>query len=72
MNNDKIEKREAKLLFHIVREKYGNYLNVDELNEVFCEVKSLVEAAEALRSVKLEYWDEPSSIFLPYRSDIVR
>ena len=58
---------ESEILFGIVRKRYGDRLNDDELEEVRKGVDALVEAAESLRAVKLENGDEPFSVFTPYR-----
>jgi len=62
-------KGERELLFEVVRIKYGDRLTSDELEEVKKGVDRIFEAVEKLRAVKLENWDEPFSIFRPYRKD---
>ncbi len=62
-------KPESEILFGIVRERYGDRLNDDELEEVRKGVDALAEAAESLREVKLENGDEPFSVFTPYRGE---
>ncbi len=62
-------KPESEILFGIVRERYGDRLNDDELEEVRKGVDALAEAAESLRKVKLENGDEPFSVFTPYRGE---
>lgn len=63
------ENREAWALFNLVRDRYGDRLSPEELEEVRKGVEAVVEAAEALRSVKLENRDEPFSVFKPYRRE---
>ena len=60
---------ESEILFGMVRGRYGDRLNDDELEEVRKGVDALVEAAESLRAVKLENGDEPFSVFTPYRRE---
>ena len=60
---------ESEILFGMVRGRYGDRLNDDELEEVRKGVDALVEAAESLRAVKLENSDEPFSVFTPYRGE---
>ena len=60
---------ESEVLFSMVQERYGDRLNSEELEEVRKGVESIVEAAEALRAVKLENGDEPFSNFTPYRKE---
>ncbi len=59
--------KEAELLFEMVRDRYGDRLSAEELEEVRKGVKGIAEAAEALRSVKLGNDTEPFSIFKPYK-----
>ena len=61
--------KEAEFLFQMVRDPYGDRLNAEELEEVRNGVKSIAEAAEALRSVKLGNGTEPFSIFKPYKKE---
>ena len=50
----------------MVKSRYGDRLDTDQLDEVREGVDAIVEAAQALRSVKLEGGDEPMSVFTPY------
>ena len=59
--------KEAGFLFEMVKDRYGDLLSVDELEEVRKGVEGIAKAAEALRSVKLGNGTEPFSIFKPYR-----
>ncbi len=61
--------KEAEFLFQMVRDRYGDRLNAEELEEVRKGVKGIMEAAEALRSVKLGNGTEPFSIFKPYKKE---
>jgi hypothetical protein len=60
---------EFEILFQLVKEKYGDRLTTEELNEVKNGVEKVAEIAEALRRVKLGNWDEPFSIFKPYKEE---
>ncbi len=66
MSNSEIEDTEAQALFQMVRSRYGDRLDADQLEEVREGVDTLVEAARALRSVKLGDGDEPMPVFKPY------
>jgi len=59
--------KESEFLFDMVRDRYGNRLSAEELEEVRKGVEGIVKAAEALRSVKLGNGTEPFSLFKPYR-----
>ncbi len=66
MSDHKAEDTEAQALFQMVRGRYGDRLDADQLDEVREGVDAIVEAAQALRSVKLSNGDEPMSVFAPY------
>ncbi len=65
--SDDSGQREAELMFDVVRERYGERLDDDQLEEVKKGVEGIFEAAESLRKIKLENGDEPFSMFVPYR-----
>jgi hypothetical protein len=58
---------EAETLFRLVEQLYGSRLTGDELDEVRKGVERIVEASAELRAVRLGNWDEPFSVFSPYR-----
>ena len=58
--------KESETLFKLVRDRYGDRLSLEELEEVRKGVERITETAKALREVKLENWDEPFSIFKPF------
>lgn len=55
-------------LFNFVKSTYGDRLTTEELEEVRKGVERIIEMADALRSVKLDYRDEPLPLFKPYRA----
>ncbi len=61
--------KEAEFLFQMVRDRYGDRLSAEELEEVRKGVMGVAEAAEALRSVKLGNGTEPFSTFEPYKKE---
>jgi len=69
MSNCKGKKNESEVLFKMVQNRYGDRLSGEELEELRKGVEKITETAEALRSVKLENWDEPFSVFKPYRRE---
>ncbi len=69
MSSHKKQNDESEILFKIVQNRYGERLSPEELEEVRKGVERITETAEALRSVKLENWDEPFFIFKPYRRE---
>jgi hypothetical protein len=60
---------EAETLFNLVKEKHGDRIAPDELEEVRKAVERIVESSMELREVELGNWDEPFSVFKPYRRD---
>jgi hypothetical protein len=67
--SDNVSGKESEHLFSIIEDRYGNRLTKDQLDEVRSGVNRLTEAAKALREVRLENWDEPFSIFRPYKGE---
>ena len=61
---------EADALFEIVRQRYGDRLAPEQLDEVRRIVHAQVEAARALRSARLTNADEPFQTFAPYREPL--
>jgi hypothetical protein len=60
---------EADALFEIVRQRYGDRLTPEQLDDVRKIVKAQVEAARALRAKRLTNADEPMQPFAPYRAE---
>jgi len=60
---------EADALFEIVRRRYGDRLTPELLDEVRTIVQAQVEAARALRAMRLTNADEPMQPFAPYRAE---
>jgi hypothetical protein len=60
---------EADALFEIVRQRYGDRLTPEQLDDVRKIVKAQVEAARALRAMRLTNADEPMQPFAPYRAE---
>ena len=53
----------------LVRERYGSRLSADELAGVRTAIEGIVQAAHALRAVRLSNADEPGQPFAAYRAD---
>lgn len=60
---------EAETLFSLVKGKYGDKIASDELEEVRKAVEKIVESSMELREFELGNWDEPFSVFKPYRRE---
>jgi len=60
---------EIDALFALVRERYGDRLTPDQLEELRKGIEATAEAMRALRAVRLQNSDEPFPPFVPYRAD---
>jgi len=60
---------EVDRLLAIVQDRYGSRLSPAQLEEVKKGVESIVQAAAALRAVRLHNSDEPAQPFVPFRAD---
>jgi hypothetical protein len=60
---------EGDALFEIVRQRYGDRLTREQLDELRGIVQAQVEAARALRAVRLTNADEPMQPFAPHREE---
>ena len=60
---------ETDALFEIVRQRYGDRLTREQLDELSRIVQAQVEAARALRLMRLINADEPMQPFAPYRAE---
>ena len=58
---------EVEQLFALVRQRYGDRLTPAQLEEVKKGVEGIVQAARALRAVRLTNDDEPMQPFVPFR-----
>jgi hypothetical protein len=56
---------DALALAMIVRRRYGQHLNADQLKEITEELDSRIQSGERLKAAKLENGDEPDVIFHP-------
>ena len=52
-----------------MRERYGGRLSAEELEGVRVAIAGIVQAARALRAVRLTNADEPGQRFAAYRAD---
>lgn len=60
---------DGKFLFDMLKRRYGERLNPEELEEVKKGVDNIQQIADKLRSVNLKNSDEPPARFVPYRKD---
>jgi len=60
---------EVEQLFALVQARYRDRLTPAQLDEVRKGVEAVVQAARALRAVRLPSGDEPMQPFVPFRAD---
>ena len=56
-------------MMELVRERYGERLTEEQLEQVEIGLKRVMEAGKALRDTPLENSDEPYNVFRPYRRE---
>ena len=59
---------EVDTMLALVRERYGSRLSADELDGIRTAIEGIVQAAHALRAVRLTNADEPGQPFAAYRA----
>ena len=69
MSEPEAVRAEVETLFTLVRERYGDRLDAEQLAGVRTAIVGIVQAARALRAVRLTNGDEPGQPFTPYRAD---
>ena len=60
---------EVETMLALVRERYGSRLDADQLAGVRTAIEGIVQAARALRVVRLTNADEPAQPFAAYRAE---
>lgn len=60
---------EVETMLALVRERYGSRLSPDELAGVRTGIEGIVQAAHALRAVRLSNGEEPGQAFAAYRAE---
>ena len=61
-------RQEVEAMLALVRERYGSRLSAEELGAVRTAIEGIVQAAHALRAVRLTSADEPGQPFVAYRA----
>jgi len=61
---------EVETMLALVRERYGSRLDAEQLAGVRTAIEGIVQAARALRAVRLSNADEPAPPFAAYRADL--
>ncbi|HKX06129.1 MAG TPA: hypothetical protein VJX71_26795 [Methylomirabilota bacterium] len=60
---------EVETMLALVRDRYGSRLSPDELAGVRTAIEGIVQAAHALRAVRLGNGEEPGQAFGAYRAE---
>jgi len=60
---------EVETMLALVRERYGSRLAPEEVEGVRTAIEGIVQAAHALRAVRLTNADEPGQPFAAYRAE---
>lgn len=66
--HDRAEQNRAEQMMAVLRQRYGDRLSEDELEEVSEAAKAIAQASEDMRAVELGHGDSPFGV-PPYRSD---
>ncbi len=61
------DSKEAEALFALAKERYGDCLSDEQLEEVKKSIGTNLETVNKLWDVELENVDEPYNVFKPYR-----
>ncbi|HMH77363.1 MAG TPA: hypothetical protein VK547_12105 [Candidatus Udaeobacter sp.] len=69
MSDVEAARAEVETLLALVRERYGSRLDADQLAGVRTAIEGIVQAAHALRAVRLSNADEPAQPFAAYRAE---
>jgi hypothetical protein len=69
MSEPEAIRAEVETMLALVRERYGSRLAQEELEGVRTAIEGIVQAAHALRAVRLSNADEPGQPFAAYRAD---
>jgi len=68
MSEPEAVRAEVEAMLALVRERYGSRLSAEELAGVRTAIEGIVQAAHALRAVRLSNADEPGQPFAAYRA----
>ena len=69
MSDTNQTENDGNFLYNMLKRRYGERLNPEELEEVKKGVENIRQAADKLRAVNLQNSDEPPALFIPYRKD---
>ena len=62
-------KSEKELMFELIKTKYGDRLDTEQLEAVEKSLERVYTVLEEIRNIPLKNNDEPFNVFKPYRRD---
>ncbi|HEX5528436.1 MAG TPA: hypothetical protein VFZ82_02685 [Methylomirabilota bacterium] len=68
MSEPEAIRAEVETMLALVRERYGSRLSAEEVAGVRTAIEGIVQAAHALRAVRLTNADEPGQPFAAFRA----
>ena len=69
MSDAEAVRAEVDTMLALVRERYGNRLDAEQVAGVRTAIEAIVLASRALRAVRLTNADEPAQPFAVYRAE---
>ena len=69
MNDDNTRNAEIEERSAMLKRRFGNQLNAEQMDEVAKGAETTVDLSMALKKFQLDYGDEPPSLFQPYRKE---
>ena len=69
MSEPEAVRAEVETMLALVRERYGPRLDAEQLAGVRTALEGIVQAARALRAVRLSNAEEPAQPFAAYRAE---
>ena len=69
MNDDNARNAEIEERAAVLKRRFGNQLNAEQMDEVAKGAEASVDLSLAMKKFQLDYSDEPPSLFQPYRKE---
>jgi hypothetical protein len=69
MSGAEAVRAEVDTMLALVRERYGDRLDAEQVAGVRTAIEAIVQASRALRAVRLTNADEPAQPFAAYRAE---
>ena len=69
MNDDEARNAQIEERSAMLKRRFSNQLNAEQMDEVAKGAEAGVDLSLALKKFRLDYSDEPPSLFQPYRKE---